>query len=93
VEVVGRAGPGGDGGDVVRLSVVDHGPGVPPQRREEVLVPFQRLDDSRSGGLGLGMAVVSGFSEAMGVRLRLLGTEGGGLTVELTVPVARREPA
>jgi K+-sensing histidine kinase KdpD len=92
VEVVGSAGPGDDGRDVVRLAVVDHGPGVPPGRREEMLVPFQRLDDSRSGGLGLGMAVVSGFCEAMGVRLGLLGTEGGGLTVELAVPVAGREP-
>jgi two-component system sensor histidine kinase KdpD len=58
-----------------------------------MLVPFQRLDDSRTGGLGLGMAVVSGFAEAMGVRLELLGTEGGGLTVDLAVPLAGRQPA
>jgi two-component system sensor histidine kinase KdpD len=93
VELVGRAPHTDDGRDdgceVVRLSVVDHGPGVPPQQRKEMLVPFRRLDDSRTGGLGLGMAVVSGFCEAMGVRLRLLGTEGGGLTVELSVAVAR----
>jgi hypothetical protein len=39
------------------------------------------------------MAVVSGFAEAMGVRLELLGTEGGGLTVDLAVPLAGRQPA
>jgi two-component system sensor histidine kinase KdpD len=93
VEVVARAETGRDSGGGVRLSVVDHGPGVPRERREDVFVPFQRLDDSRTGGLGLGMAVVSGLSEAMGIRLRLLGTEGGGLTVELSVPVAGRTPA
>jgi two-component system sensor histidine kinase KdpD len=75
----------------VRLSVVDHGPGVPTGRRAEMLVPFQRLDDSRTGGLGLGMAVVSGFCEAMGAGLELHDTEGGGLTVELSVPVVPAE--
>jgi two-component system sensor histidine kinase KdpD len=92
VEVLGRLGNDGAGRVAVRLSVVDHGPGVPPQRRADMLVPFRRLDDSRTGGLGLGMAVVSGFCEAMGVQLDLLGTEGGGLTVELAVPVVGREP-
>lgn len=90
VEVVGRRTATGDGA-AVRLSVVDHGPGVPAERRADMLVPFRRLDDSRTGGLGLGMAVVSGFCEAMDVRLRLLGTEGGGLTVQLAVPVVQEE--
>jgi two-component system sensor histidine kinase KdpD len=92
VEVRGGLGTDTDGSTVVRLSVVDHGPGVAPERRAEMLVPFRRVDDSRTGGLGLGMAVVSGFCEAMGVELNLLGTEGGGLTVELTVPVVQGEP-
>ena len=63
------------------------------QRRGEMLPQaFRRLDDSRSGGLGLGMAVVAGFCDAMGVGLELLDTPGGGLTVALSVPVAAAVP-
>ncbi len=85
-------GPAPDAACAVVLCVVDHGPGVPPQRRGEMLQAFRRLDDSRTGGLGLGMAVVAGFCDAMGVGLELLDTPGGGLTVALSVPVAAAVP-
>jgi two-component system sensor histidine kinase KdpD len=83
VEVTGARTP-----DAVALCVVDHGPGVPREQRGAMLQAFRRLDDSRTGGLGLGMAVVAGFCEAMRVGLDLTDTPGGGLTVRLTVPVA-----
>jgi K+-sensing histidine kinase KdpD len=86
------AGPDRDGACAVVLCVVDHGPGVPLQRRGEMLHAFRRLDDSRTGGLGLGMAVVAGFCDAMSVGLELLDTPGGGLTVALSVPVASAVP-
>jgi signal transduction histidine kinase len=47
--------------DILRLTVDDDGPGVPPGARERIFERFTRLDDSRtrySGGTGLGLAVV-----------------------------------
>ncbi|TDO07712.1 ATP-binding protein [Halomonas ventosae] len=42
----------------VRLEVEDDGPGIPVAARSEVFKPFARLDDSRSGGYGLGLSIV-----------------------------------
>ncbi|TDP93182.1 two-component system sensor histidine kinase KdpD [Leucobacter luti] len=68
--------------DRVELRVIDHGPGIAPDRRGEVFVPFQRLGDTdNSTGLGLGLALSKGFVEAMGGTLEPEDTPGGGLTM------------
>ena len=59
--------------------MVDHGPGIPADRREHVFQPFQRLGDRSNGtGVGLGLAVARGFVEAMGGELAVEDTPGGG---------------
>jgi two-component system sensor histidine kinase KdpD len=74
-------------GDDVVVRVVDTGPGIHPDQRERVLQPFQRLGDGRTDpGVGLGLAVARGFTEAVGGRLDLDDTPGGGLTVTLSLP-------
>ena len=66
----------------VTLSVVDHGPGIPPDRWAQVFTAFQRLDDRDAGShVGLGLAIAQGFSEAMGADLEPSQTPGGGLTM------------
>jgi two-component system sensor histidine kinase KdpD len=70
----------------VEVMVVDHGPGVPPAARERMFEPFQRLDDTSPGGLGLGLAVARGLTEAIGGTLSAEDTPGGGLTMVLAVP-------
>jgi two-component system sensor histidine kinase KdpD len=75
-------------GDQIALQVIDHGPGVPAVDRERMFTPFQRLDDRASDGLGLGLAVARGFTEAMGGTLTPTGTPGGGLTMTITIPTA-----
>ncbi|WP_091239089.1 sensor histidine kinase [Klenkia soli] len=73
----------------VELRVVDRGPGVPEADRERVFAPFQRLGDSPSGhGVGLGLAVARGLTEAMGGTLDAEDTPGGGLTMVLSLRVA-----
>jgi two-component system sensor histidine kinase KdpD len=74
-------------GDRVVLEVIDHGPGVPTGERDRIFVPFQRLDD-RGGGLGLGLAIARGFTEAMGGTLTPTDTAGGGLTMTISLPAA-----
>ncbi len=73
----------------VQIRVVDHGPGVPADRREGIFVPFQRRGDTdNTTGLGLGLALSRGFTEGMGGTLSLEDTPGGGVTMVVTLPVA-----
>jgi len=75
------------------LRVVDHGSGVAPAAVLEMFRPFQRLNDAQrtdSGhnvGIGLGLAVANGFTEAMGGVLAAEPTPGGGLTMVVTLPL------
>ena len=67
---------------IVDVRVVDRGPGVPPDQRERIFLPFQRLGDSGNDeGVGLGLAVAKGFVEAMGGEIEVEDTPGGGLTI------------
>jgi two-component system, OmpR family, sensor histidine kinase KdpD len=75
-------------GDTVRLRIIDHGAGVPPASMGPMFDGFQRLDD-RSPGVGLGLAVAQGFVEAMGGALTPTDTAGGGLTMEIELPIDR----
>jgi two-component system sensor histidine kinase KdpD len=75
--------------DSVELRVADTGPGVPDDRKATMFEPFQRLDDTSTGGLGLGLAVASGLATAVGARIAAEDTPGGGLTMVLTVPRER----
>ncbi len=75
------------------LRIIDHGRGIPAERVLDMFRPFQRLDDaSQAAGIGLGLAVAKGFTEAMGGRLAAEPTPGGGLTMVITLPLSTGEP-
>jgi len=79
-------------GAVAELRVVDHGPGIPTERRDDMFAPFHRLGDTdNTTGLGLGLALSKGFTEGMGGTLRAEDTPGGGLTMVIAMPVAGRD--
>ncbi|NYD86509.1 sensor histidine kinase KdpD [Cellulomonas oligotrophica] len=79
--------------DAVVVRVVDHGPGVPDDRKDRMFAAFQRLGDAPRGhGLGLGLAVAQGFVRANGGALEAEDTPGGGLTMVLTLPLPGRGP-
>jgi two-component system sensor histidine kinase KdpD len=73
-------------GDLVRIVVMDGGRGIPPDERPRAFEPFQRLGDANRTGVGLGLAVARGFVDAMGGRLTLEDTPGGGLTARIDLP-------
>ena len=75
--------------ETIEVIVVDRGPGIPPEDRDRMFEPFQRLDDTGPGGLGLGLAVARGLTEALGGTLSAEDTPGGGLTMVLSLPRAR----
>jgi two-component system sensor histidine kinase KdpD len=78
-------------GDRVELRVVDKGPGIPAGDRDRVFVPFQRLGDTdNTTGVGLGLALSRGLTEAMGGSLEPDETPGGGLTMIVSLPAAPR---
>jgi K+-sensing histidine kinase KdpD len=73
-------------GGFVACDVIDHGPGVPEPLWAQIFAPFQRAGDHQHGGIGLGLAVARGFTEAMGGSLKPAVTPGGGLTMRLLLP-------
>jgi two-component system sensor histidine kinase KdpD len=76
-------------GGCVELRVIDRGPGIPADQRENVFRPFQRLGDQHTGsGTGLGLAVARGFVDALGGDLTIDDTPGGGTTMLFRLPCA-----
>ncbi|MPY63818.1 sensor histidine kinase [Streptomyces spongiae] len=80
--------------DRVELRVVDRGPGVPDDTKDRIFEPFQRYGDApRGAGVGLGLAVARGFTEAMDGSLTAEDTPGGGLTMVLNLRAVDAFPA
>jgi signal transduction histidine kinase len=70
----------------VELRVIDDGPGMSAQARENA---FRRFGQSSTGGNGLGLAIVHRLAAANGAEVALEETPGGGLTAVLRLPAAR----
>lgn len=70
-----------------KLVVEDDGPGVPQEKRAEILERGARLDE-RAPGSGLGLDIVEELVRAYGGSITLAGAASGGLRVELVLPRA-----
>ncbi|MDB5987736.1 MAG: sensor histidine kinase [Nevskia sp.] len=75
------------------VSIIDDGPGIPPELRAQVFTRFHRGD--RSGnveGSGLGLAIVQGIAQAHGGQVSLhegIDGKGVGVRFELPLPASR----
>jgi two-component system OmpR family sensor kinase len=74
----------------VSVSVVDHGPGVPPDRVDELFGRFARLGSTRRG-LGLGLYLSRSIARRHGGDVVHQPTPGGGATFTLTLPAHSEE--
>jgi signal transduction histidine kinase len=79
--------------DRVRISVVDHGDGIPYELTDHLFQRFTQLDrpDTRSvGGTGLGLSIVKGLTDSLGGRVWYEPTVGGGATFTVELPISAR---
>lgn len=82
--------------DKLTISVSDQGPGVAPDERDRIFDKFyrsNRLSERRSGGTGMGLAIVRGIIEAHGGKIWLESDPGQGATFAFTVPVEWKQAA
>jgi two-component system sensor histidine kinase CpxA len=74
-----------------RLRVRDCGPGVAETDCARIFEPYFRTDAARqrsSGGSGLGLAIAKRAVERQGGRIHATNASGGGLEVEILLPLA-----
>lgn len=65
--------------------VIDHGPGIPETMREQVLLPFERLE-ADGKGTGVGLAIVARIVSVANGFVRIEETPGGGTTMVISFP-------
>lgn len=78
-----------DGTEFLLLVVDDEGPGIPPEELAKVTAPYYRPDASRNlktGGVGLGLSIVSDIAQRHGGELRLENRPDIGLRASLRLP-------
>ena len=77
-------------GPVVRMQVLDEGPGLPDEDRERIFDKFYRVraGDRQRAGTGLGLAIARGFMEAMGGTVTAANrSDRTGAVFTLTLPI------
>jgi two-component system osmolarity sensor histidine kinase EnvZ len=75
---------------LVEIVVDDDGPGIPPDKYEDVFRPFLRLDESRNvdtGGVGLGLTIARDIARSHGGDVTLARSRLGGLRVVVRIPI------
>ena len=76
--------------DHSEIIIDDNGPGIPRDKREEVVLPFTRLESSRNsktGGTGLGLSIAKNAALTHGGELILEDSPLGGLRVRFLLPL------
>jgi two-component system, OmpR family, sensor histidine kinase SenX3 len=80
--------------DMVEISVVDQGIGIPPDELDRIFERFYRVDPARhrsTGGTGLGLSIVKHVAATHGGEVRVWSLEGQGSTFTLSLPRSRQE--
>ena len=78
--------------DSLLIRVRDTGPGIPPEKIEQIFEPFVQLRPLGSlptGGTGLGLPISRDLARAMGGDISATSTEGSGSTFTVTLPLRK----
>ncbi|MFV0475052.1 MAG: sensor histidine kinase [Pikeienuella sp.] len=101
VENAARHAPEGDtvtilartDGPAARIEIADHGPGIPPERREEAIKPFHQIAGlGAPGGAGLGLALARAIADRHRAALEL-SDNAPGLRIAVRFPPVQEGPA
>ena len=74
----------------LEVTVDDDGPGIPPDKREDVFKAFYRIEGSRNketGGVGLGLSIAKDVIVSHGGKIELTDSPIGGLRVLISIPL------
>jgi two-component system sensor histidine kinase SenX3 len=80
--------------DMVEISVVDQGIGIPQDELDRIFERFYRVDPARhrsTGGTGLGLSIVKHVAATHGGEVRVWSLEGQGSTFTLSLPRSQQE--
>ena len=80
--------------DMVDISVVDQGIGIPNDELDRIFERFYRIDPARhrsTGGTGLGLSIVKHVAATHGGDVRVWSLEGQGSTFTLSLPRTQQE--
>lgn len=80
--------------NTARLTIRDHGDGVPAEALPELFRPFYRVAEARdrqTGGIGLGLAITERAVRLHGGTVTAANAPDGGLLVEFCLPLLKPE--
>jgi signal transduction histidine kinase len=80
----------------LKISVKDHGIGIPADKLERIFDKFERVDNSdtrRTGGTGIGLFLVKHLVAQHGGNVWAESKLGEGSTFHFDIPIAGIEPA
>ena len=86
----------GGSGEAAPVRICDHGPGVPEQALPQLFLPFYRVADARdrqTGGTGIGLAITERAVRLHHGVVSASNAPGGGLIVEIVLPVCDTSPS
>lgn len=68
------------------MEIADKGPGFPEDKIQQVFDKFFRIEESKPGGLGLGLSIARGFTEAHRGTIHVENAAGGGARFTIRIP-------
>lgn len=69
-----------------QITISDNGMGFPDKEMEAVFDKFYRLSGSSTGGLGLGLSIAKGFTEALNGKIMVGNVKSGGARFTIKIP-------